>query len=132
MIYSTIYKKLYQLIPMLDEIDEYAKFKASGMMNLNVDILFRAEDGTIRLALSHYYKHESGDMIADPDMELRVYPDREMAEALTFQDCFGYRQVYPAPDKVDVKAKAELNRFLSQWLSNLINQVYQIVTEDSE
>ena len=132
MIYETIYKKLSQLIPNLDTINEYAKFKASGMMNLNVDILFRAEDGTIRLALSHYYKHESGDMIADPDMEIKVFPDMKMAEALTFQDCFGYRVVYPTPDKVDVKAKAELNRFLNQWLSNLIRQDYQIVAGDSE
>jgi len=132
MIYSTIYLKLYQLIPNLDTINEYAKFKASGMMDLNVDILFREKDGTIRLALSHYYRHPSGDMIADPDMEIKVFPDMKMAEALTFQDCFGYREVYPSPDKVDVKAKAELNRFLNQWLSNLIRQDYQIMTDGSE
>ena len=131
MIYSTIYLKLYQLIPNLDTINEYAKFKASGMMNLNVDILFREKDGT-RLALSHYYRHPSGDMIADPDMEIKVFPDMKMAEALTFQDSFGYRVVYPSPDKVDVKAKAELNRFLNQWLSNLIRQDYQIMTDGSE
>ena len=65
-------------------------------------------------------------------MELRVYPDMKMAEALTFQDCFGYRVVYPTPDKVDVKAKAELNRFLNQWLSNLIRQDYKIMTDGSE
>jgi len=131
MIYETIYKKLYKLIPDLDAINEYAKFKASGMMNLNVDILFRSKDGTIRLALSHYYKHPSGDMIADPDMEIKVFPAMEMAEALTYQDSFGYRVVYPSPGKVDVKAKAELNKFLSQWLSNLIRQDYQLVTGDS-
>ena len=50
----------------------------------------------------------------------------EMAEALTYQDCFGYREVYPTPGQVDVRAKAELNRFLSQWLSNLLAQGHQL------
>ena len=64
----------------------------------------------------------SGDMIADPDMEVALYPSRQMAEALSYQDCFGYRQVYPEPGKINPRAKKELNSFLNQWLSNIIAQ----------
>ena len=102
--------------------------KADGYMDLNVDILERTNE-CVLIALSHYYKHDSGDMIADPDMEVKLYPSRGMAEAMTYQDGFGYRQVYHDPDldtgkfrKVDPRAKKELNSFLNQWISNLLQQ----------
>lgn len=39
--------------------------------------------------------------MADPDMEVRVYPEMKMAEALTFRnDYMGiYQEVYPEPGK---------------------------------
>ena len=45
-----------------------------------------------------------------------------LAEALSYQDSFGYRVVYPEPDKVNLSAKKDLNSFLGQWLSNLKSQ----------
>jgi len=42
-------------------------------LDLNLDILQRQPD-RILIALSHYWKHGSGDMIADPDMEIAVHP----------------------------------------------------------
>lgn len=122
MTYEDNYEKLIRLIPDLESGKfEAKKLKADGFMDLNVDLLL-CEKHRILVALSHYYKHPSGDMIADPDMELAVYPDRKMAEALSYQDMFGYRRVYPSEDQVDLRAKQELNSFLSQWLSNLLSQ----------
>jgi uncharacterized protein YqiB (DUF1249 family) len=95
-------------------------------MDLNLDVLRRGPTKTI-IALSHYYKHPSGDMIADPDMVLAVYSDKAMAEALSYQDSFGYQEVYSQGGAmVDVRAKRELNQFLMQWLSNLIVQGHRI------
>ena len=37
-------------------------------------------------ALSHYYKHPSGDLIPAPSMTLQVLKDAQTAEALTYQD----------------------------------------------
>lgn len=122
MIYENNYNKLLRLIPDLEDAKfEARKLKADGFMDLNIDLLM-CEKHRIILALSHYYKHPSGDMIADPDMEIAVYPDRKMAEALSYQDSFGYRVVYPEPDKVNLSAKKDLNSFLGQWLSNLKSQ----------
>jgi uncharacterized protein YqiB (DUF1249 family) len=45
-------------------------------------------------------------------------------EALTFQDTYRYREVYLAG--LDVKAKKELNEFLLQWLTNLIDQGHRL------
>jgi uncharacterized protein YqiB (DUF1249 family) len=62
-------------------------------------------------------------MISDPDMEIAVYPSKRMAEALTYQDSYGYRVVYSeGGTKVDVRARRDLNEFLKQWLDNLIEQ----------
>jgi uncharacterized protein YqiB (DUF1249 family) len=84
-------------------------------------------DSKIVIALSHYYKHPSGDMIADPDMEIAVYPKRQLAEALSYQDAYIYRVVY-SPDRmqVDVRSKKDLNDFLNTWLNNLIEQGHSI------
>lgn len=125
MIHQELYKKLKKVIPNLDKIEEHAKLKSEGFMDLNVDVHYK-EGNTTYMALSHYYKHPSGDMIPDPDMEIAVYHDRKMAEALSYQDIYGYRQVYPVQGKVDLKAKKELNAFLNTWLNNLQIQGHKV------
>ena len=123
MIHETIYKKLEKLLPELAAgRPKTRKLKAGGFMDLNVDVLYREDQDRVVMALSHYYGHDSGDMIADPDMEIAVMPKRKLAEALAYQDCFGYRRVYPEAGKVDLRAKKELNSFLNIWLSNLLEQ----------
>ena len=121
-----IFRKLQIIIPDLQSIDAHGKSTVKGYMDLNLDVLQRGATKTI-IALSHYFKHRSGDMIADPDMVLAVHSDRAMAEALSYQDSFGYREVYSQGGMmVDVRAKRELNQFLQRWLSNLIVQGHRI------
>jgi|ERR1017187_891354 uncharacterized protein YqiB (DUF1249 family) len=127
-LHSRIYKKLLDVVPDLLTIEEHGKSKVPGLMDLNLDVLNRTPSKIV-IALSHYYKHPSGDMIADPDMEIAVYPDQEAAEALTYQDTFGYRVVY-RDNKVDVRAKRDLNSFLNTWLGNLIAQGHRIRPPD--
>lgn len=117
-LHQQIYKKLLVVIPHLESIAEHGKSVVPGYMDLNLDVLRRTKDKTV-IALSHYYKH-GGDSIADPDMVLAVYPDRAMAEALSYQDSYLYQEVYSDGGRlVDIRAKRELNKFLSHWLSNL-------------
>ena len=119
-IYKRIFQSLERIIGDLSDIPAYTKFEADGFMDLGVDRLYGDEE-SVTIALSHYYK-QNGDMVPDPDMEIRIYPGTKMAEALTYQDGFGYRQVYPSPGKIDVQARKDLNAFLNQWLSNLLAQ----------
>lgn len=133
MIYKNIYHKLERLVPDLATVSSYRKLAAPGFMDLNVDVLDRNNDYLL-LALSHYYRHPSGDMVPDPDMEVRVMPTSRIAEAMAYQDSVGYRRVYCDYDqatgqflKVDLRAKTELNQFLDQWLSNLIQQGHKPV-----
>ena len=127
-LYQQIYKKRLVVVPDLQRIEESGKSIVAGFMDLNLDILKKGTDKTV-IALSHYYQHPSGDMVSDPDMEVAVYPSKSMAEAMTYQDSFGYRVVYSqGGSMVDVRAKRDLNQFLNQWLSNLIEQGHCIKT----
>jgi len=131
-IYTAMHRKLMRLIPELPQIAEHAKLVAEGYMDLNVDILHRTVSYT-DLALSHYYKHPSGDMIADPDMEIRVWAHGAV-EALAFQDCFGYKRVYEQDGErtlVYPAVKQSLNSFLNTWLSNLLEQGHCLIEKDA-
>jgi uncharacterized protein YqiB (DUF1249 family) len=119
-IYERIWDKLEKILGDLTSLPEYRKFKAEGFMDLGFDNL-----GGNRIALSHYYEDPSGDMIPDPDMEILLHPDTKMAEALTYKDSFLYREVYPREGCVNPKAKKDLNDFLDQWLSNILQQGFK-------
>jgi hypothetical protein len=79
-------------------------------MDLSFEILSKGTDQFI-CAMAHCFE-QNGDLVPDPDMEIRVVPSIQMIEALTYQDQFGFRVVYPEPGKVNLSAKGELNQFL--------------------
>jgi uncharacterized protein YqiB (DUF1249 family) len=130
-VYESIYSRL-QKIGIIDESGKmqaaYMKFKSPGLMDLNVDNLLNN-----RIALAHNGL-QNGDVMADPDVEVQIYPDQKMAEALTFQnDYLGiYQLVYPEPGKFYPKLKKELNTFLDDWLCNMIEAKYQLEEKESE
>lgn len=126
MIYERIYQKLERLgiIALIESGSEAAKSAAPGFMELCFDRLYD-EDGAVVIALAHYFK-QNGDLCADPDMEIRVFPEQRMAEALTFQQAIPpvYQQVYPSPGEVIPALKTSLNSFLLTWLDNATRQGY--------
>jgi len=130
MIYEQNYQLLKQLVPDLETVPletAHRKSKSNGYMDLSFEILSWDPD-QFTCAMAHYFE-QNGDLVADPDMEIRVIPSRQMAEALSYQDQFGFQMVYPEPGKVDLRAKKELNQFLGQWLQNLIAQGHKLIPE---
>jgi len=121
--FRTNYLKMKEL-GLLDVV-EYAKLSSDGFMDLSVDVLQRHES-YYDIALAHYGE-QNGDLMADPDMVIRVYPDRGEVEALTFQnDYLGiYHEVYTRDGEREMcrpRLKKDLNEFLNMWLTNLIEQ----------
>ena len=129
MIYEQNYKRLKKLIPDLDTLPAncYRKSKSNGFMDLSFEILSSSKDQFI-CAMAHYFEM-NGDLVADPDMEIKVIPSMQMIEALTYQDQFGFQVVYPEAGKVNPRAKKDLNQFLGQWLKNLISQGHKLALE---
>jgi len=132
----TVFEMIYSRLQKMGIIDEkgimqaeYMKFKSSGLMDLNVD---RLSKDTIALAHNGI---QNGDVMADPDVQVKIYPEMKSAEALTFQnDYLGiYQEVYPEPGKYYPKLKKELNEFLNDWLKNMIEvQEYKLAEEDRD
>ena len=127
MIYETIYKKLEKL--GITELVKYKKLKSEGYMDLSIDILSDNEEEK-HIAMAHNFI-QNGDVMADPDMEIKICKKTKMAEALTYQlSSLGiFQRVYPEPGKVYPKLKIQLNSFLDQWLTNLISQGFNSTIE---
>ena len=118
--YQNNYKKLLQLIPALNEMTGPATLVAIGKTNVHVDVIERHKHRLI-LRMSHYLQRLHGAAIPDPDMTIEVFPLAETVGALTYIDCFGSRKVFcPEMMAFSPLAKAELNNFLGQWLTNMI------------
>jgi uncharacterized protein YqiB (DUF1249 family) len=119
---SRIFQKLIRIFPDLKGIQDSAKSVVVGYMDLNLDVLER-KNSYRRIALSHYWEHESGDLIADPDMEIAVFFDLGMAEALTYQDSYSYEVAYKEQgEPPDLLIHTRINVFLEEWLGNLSMQ----------
>ena len=124
---AQIFHRLLEVVPDLMTLSagNYARSEVSGFMNLNLDVLAKSPNKVV-IALSHLYKHPSGDMIPDPDMQISVFLSDEYAEAQTFQDLYGFRTVETNVNQVDKQVQRELNSFLLTWLGNLITQGHNV------
>jgi uncharacterized protein YqiB (DUF1249 family) len=67
----------------------------------------------------------NGEMIADPDIEIRVYPGEKRAEPMVYQDRNERKVVYPEAGMVNLKVKNELCVFLDHWLNELLLQGFK-------
>ena len=127
-IFRDIYVQL-QTIGILDDSGamkhSYMRFESGGLMAFHVDRL-----QATRLSVAHN-GIQNGDVMADPDVEITIYPERQEAEAHTFQnDYLGiYQEVYDE-GKPNVKLQADLNIFLHDWLTNIIEAKYELVEQE--
>ena len=97
-----------------------------NFMAFNIDYLGKISVGGLAgchiFAFSHYYKHPSGDMIPDPDMQVIYAPDNNLYP-FTYQDSFGYQESYNTQTgNLRPRMQAEQAVFLKQWLKNVVDQ----------
>jgi hypothetical protein len=123
---ETVYKKLLQLIPDLLErlgtTEGIVRSRIDGRPDLIYSYAQQDGDGNHCITLSHEVEIY-GDTAPDPEILIRVIPEREFAEALTFHDRFVYQRVYEEHEDepfIHYKNMKELNDYLSNWLSRLI------------
>ncbi|MBU0491542.1 MAG: hypothetical protein KKA73_16525 [Chloroflexi bacterium] len=100
----------------------YLKLKVSGFMPLVVERI-----GPTRLSIAHYYVHDewSGELVADPDVEIFTGYDPWVPLAIQHPPPFGYlvaaelsadgRQI----ERLNRRAQADLAAFVNQWARNL-------------
>ena len=107
-IYEQNYKNISLLInDILANKRDYIKIIKSGYMPLTIELLNRTSEYIV-ISMTHYYE-QNGDLMADPDMEIQIYPIKSEAYALTYQqDNLGI--YHTAEDGESIKAS--LNLFL--------------------
>jgi hypothetical protein len=117
------YRALASLAPEIVNGEAmYMHFMAGkAFMPLSIDRL-----SGDRISLSHYYR-QSGDMMADPDMEFVIDREADTLSARTYQQ--DNRGLYQSADGDDGGIKDErlarrLDSFARQWLSNIKSQGY--------
>ena len=128
-----IFSRLLDVIPDFASLEsgDYGKSEAAGFMALHLDVL-HIDGDKVLVALAHNYKHPSGDMIPDPDMQVVAYRDREYAEAVSYQDFFGYKEVWGGAGAAHASWQREMNSFLFSWLGNLIEQGHCVKLRSTE
>jgi hypothetical protein len=82
-VYERNYRKLVEILGEPATWPESGTLKADGYMDLHFAVRERQGDAIV-ISLAHYYR-QNGDAMSDPAMDLRVYPEHGMAEALTYE-----------------------------------------------
>lgn len=131
-----VFQQIYSQLDTLGVIDlaqsgkRNAKTKKVFQRHVSYDLLYK-KDHLVDIAISSYWKHESGDMMADPDIQIKVDLKQNLAVPTAFQQdgvpFIGtiYLEVYPTGEPVNKKAQSQVNHFLTVWLQQLIDQKYQ-------
>lgn len=112
--------------PLLTNSAYYMKYGTPNYMDLNIEII-----GDDRLAMAHNYVL-NGDVMADPDVEFTVDKQNRMLYPQTYQQ--DSLQYFERVDGDSNRAR-ELNHFMHEWLTNVVDQKYKvqtIYTEDKE
>lgn len=118
-IHAQIFHRLLDVMPDLLTTDDMGMSEVAGMMPLHFDVVSRTASKLI-IMLGHS-RTESGGVVIDPEMNVAVYLDRGMAEALTYRDAYMADSVYsPDGSRIDILSKRVHNDYLHTWLGNLI------------
>ena len=107
------YLRFKRLVADLDAISDHAISVVPGCMDLHLHIVERSKfTTTVRMT---YYFFENQQLIAEPDLKLRVYHDARLVEVLAGHLKHGRQRLDHLPATA-IKFKWRLNRFLYKWL----------------
>lgn len=128
------YFRLCKLLPRLEEEDlrQIAITNGSYQGVLTLKVIERCKFTTV---ISIVHEAIWGKWILTPIMSVRVYHDAQMAEVISAQKQrhFAAKYNYPNPNMFLPDEKAQLNRFLADWLAFCLEQghLYEPVTLSS-
>lgn len=120
------YKRMAPLLDGLNEGNVYKRLEADGFMPLSLNYLYADGPGRYVISMAHN-GIQNGDLMADPDMEIRIDTAAGTAEPLTFRnDYLGlYQEVYKTINGQKMysrRLRTDLDEFLYLWLTNIENQ----------
>lgn len=112
-----------------------AELAAAELQGHSFSFSLPGRDGTdiaMRIRVTEAFRYTTGleitqrpgdpDRLANPTMQVRVYHDVNSAEVLSYQGHRGFKPRYKQPNQrmYQVNEKAQINRFLGEWLSHCL------------
>jgi hypothetical protein len=126
---KTNFRMIQPFLTATDASPEHSrKFLSGAYMPLCVENLGYTFHGGTVYSIAHYGK-QNGDMMRDPDMTISVDHEAWTVDPLTWQNDYmsKYSEVYCTSDGREAyrpKLRADLDRFLWQWLRNILEQKF--------
>ncbi|MCH7898853.1 MAG: DUF1249 domain-containing protein [Proteobacteria bacterium] len=127
--YESNYLRLLNLIPELERIDGCYRSRVAGECDLHLEILQR-ERYTLTMSMTYYFNNET-EIVADPDMLVRVYFDGQLAEAMSLgkdHRHVQFRRLFRAHGN-ELGRRWTRNLILNKWLEYLLDQGHLILEQ---
>jgi uncharacterized protein YqiB (DUF1249 family) len=121
-LYESNYIKLHNLTRAFDWANDAVVSTVRGDSDLHATLV-RREPYTTTLKLTYWFREAQGDVVADPDLILRVYHDARLVEAVSGRE----RHCHHKLRELSVGSGAELDRrwrvnmMLNKWLDYLFD-----------
>ena len=128
-IYESNYLRLLNLIPELERLDGCYRSRVAGECDLHLEILQR-ERYTLTMSMTYYFGNET-ELVADPDMLVRVYFDGQLAEAMSLgkdHRHVEFRRLFRAHAN-ELGRRWTRNLILNKWLEYLLDQGHLILEQ---
>ena len=126
-LYESNFVRLQQLVPELHRLDGYYRSRVAGDCELHVEILERSRY-TVTLSLSYFFEEE-GERIADPDMQVRIYLDGQLAEATGFSGEHRHQHIRRLcrAHRKELDLRWRRNIVLNKWLEYLLDHGHLVL-----
>ncbi len=128
-LYESNFLRLLNLIPELERLDGCYRSRVAGDCDLHLEILQR-ERYTLTMSMTYYFNNET-EIVADPDMLLRIYFDGQLAEAMSLgkdHRHVEFRRLFRAHGN-ELGRRWTRNIILNKWLEYLLDQGHLILEQ---
>ena len=116
------YLRFKRLVSDLDAITNHAISVVPGHMDLHLQIVERSKfTTTVRMT---YYFSDQHQVVAEPDLKIRIYHDACLVEVLAGHLKHGRQRLDHLPTTAP-RLKWRLNRFLYKWLGYCLHLGYE-------
>ena len=122
-LYDSSYKRMMRLAPDLQRIPTNSVSRVAGSLDLHLTVLERFKY-TTTVALTYRFRAD-GEPILEPNVQVRLYHDARLAEAVSDARRHRIRPTHRCGRRelpTELERKWEQNRFLQRWLGYCLRQ----------
>lgn len=129
-LYENNFIRFKKLVTNLHDIKEIGVSSIPGCQSIHLKIIERSRyTTTVRMTYLFQDDVQNDDVVAEPDLKLRIYHDAGLVEVVAGHLRHG-RQRHDSLPVSALKPKWQLNRFLYKWLGYCLHLGHRIAPEE--